>query len=345
MPFLFGIRSTVKKLKMKTKQYNVCFSSLAIMLVAVMQPGAASSQSLGVDVSSWNETVNWSQVSNPGGKVFALIRASAGANTTDSQFAVNAPNAHAAGLLVGAYHFAYPQALTAQAEAQKFLSVASAYIGTGFLPPALDIEDSDSEDSYPYLMGQLALSQWIGDWCTAVKQATGVTPMIYTTRWYANNYFDANLNQYQFWVPTYSPTDTLPNSTPANLTPWATWTFQQYETDPTTQGGGTGGTCSGLTGYADLDSFNGTLSALQDLVVTPRQLDGLCLGNGCLHFVLHGPLGSNFIVQVSSDLVNWSPFATNTIPVGGCVLMTNSLGTYPTRQFYRAVAPYKAGAL
>jgi len=220
---------------------------------------------LGVDVSEFQGSIIWSQVSNPGGKEFAIIRATAGVNTTDSQFAQNAANARAEGLLVGAYHFAYPQSFTAQSEAQKFLSVASAYIGTGYLPPALDIEDSDSEDSYPYLMGRTALSQWIRDWCAAVKQATGATPMIYTTRWYANNYFDPSLNVYPFWVPTYSPTDTPPNSTPANLAPWSTWTFQQYEADPTTQGGGTGGTCPGISGYALLDSFNGDLAALQAL--------------------------------------------------------------------------------
>ncbi len=225
----------------------------------------SGTQPLGVDVSVFNGTVNWSQVSSPGGKSFALIRASAGVNTTDANFAQNAANAHSAGLLVGAYHFAYPQSFTAQAEAQKFLSVASSYIGTGYLPPTLDIEDSPSEDSYPYLMGQTALSQWIRDWCSAVKQATGVTPMVYATRYYANNYFDANLNQFPFWVPTYSSAPTLPNSNPGNISPWSTWTFQQYQSDPTTQGGGPGGTCSGISGYVDLDSFNGDLSALQAL--------------------------------------------------------------------------------
>jgi hypothetical protein len=109
------------------------------------------------------------------------------------------------------------------------------------------------------------LSQWIQDWCAEVKQATGVTPMIYTTRWYANHCFNASLSQYPFWVPTYSSTDTPPNSTPSNLMPWSTWTFQQYAADPTTQGGGVGGICPGINGYALLDSFNGSLSELQAL--------------------------------------------------------------------------------
>ena len=227
----------------------------------------SGTQPLGVDVSHHNGSVDWSQVRNSGGKTFALIHATSGINNVpDTQFPVNGANAKAAGLLVGAYHFAYPQYYTAHQEAQAFLAVAGAYVGTGYLPPTLDIEDSGGADnSYPYLLGKTVLSQWIRDWCAEVQQATGVTPMIYATRWYANNYFDANLNQYPFWVPTYSSAPTLPNSDPGNIAPWSTWTFQQYQTDPTTQGGGPGGTCPGISGYVDLDSFNGDLSALQAL--------------------------------------------------------------------------------
>ncbi|MCI0535497.1 MAG: hypothetical protein L0Z50_09725, partial [Verrucomicrobiales bacterium] len=238
----------------------------------ITQAGATSSQPRGVDVSHWNGTVNWSQVSNPGGRVFAFIHATSGKNTSDNQFPINAAGAHAAGLLVGAYHFAYPEHFTAHEEAQKFLSVAGAYVGTGYLPPALDIEDSDivSDDSHPYRMGKTALSRWIRDWCSEVEEATGVKPMIYSTRWYANNYFDTSLNQYRFWVPTY-PAD--PSSTPGSLAPWTSWTFQQYRTDPRTQGTDlnsttepyVAGTCPGISGYADLDSFNGNLSELQAL--------------------------------------------------------------------------------
>ena len=37
-------------------------------------------------------------------------------------------------LIMGAYHFARPDNNTAQQDATNFLNVASAYIGTGFLP-------------------------------------------------------------------------------------------------------------------------------------------------------------------------------------------------------------------
>jgi murein DD-endopeptidase MepM/ murein hydrolase activator NlpD/GH25 family lysozyme M1 (1,4-beta-N-acetylmuramidase) len=230
------------------------------------------SQVLGVDVSFNNGTVDWNMVRNAGGKTFALIHATGGVNTTDLTFAANVAGARSAGLLVGAYHFAYPEYFTAHEEAQKFLSVAAAYIGAGYLPPILDIEDSPSENSYPYRMGKAALSQWIRDWSSEVEQATGVAGrkvILYAFRWYLNNYcaggcFETDLNQHPLWVATY-PAD--PATDPGNIGPWSTWTFQQYRTDPATQGtsANLGGTCPGITGYADLDSFNGDLTALNAL--------------------------------------------------------------------------------
>lgn len=211
---------------------------------------------LGIDVSEYQGTVNWSQVSNPGGKAFALIRATAGKNTTDDHFAQNVINARVAGLFFGAYHFAYPEYFTAHEEAQKFLSVAGAYIGAGYLPPALDIEDSGAEDSYPYRMGTAALSQWIRDWGSEVEQIAGIKPMVYTTRFYARNYLENNISQYPFWVVTDSGS---PDSDPGDMGIWSTWKFQQYRY------GESGGTCPGVSGPVDLDSFNGDLIALRAL--------------------------------------------------------------------------------
>jgi GH25 family lysozyme M1 (1,4-beta-N-acetylmuramidase) len=209
-----------------TRAVQVLVFSALCSLLSVAQAGAAV---LGVDVSGYDGTVDWNQVRNVGGKAFAFIHSTSGVNTTDKNFAVNAAAARDAGLLVGAYHFAYPQYFTAHQEAQKFLSVAGAYIGAGYLPPVLDVEDSKSDNSYPYLMGAAALSQWIRDWCSEVEQATGVPGrrvILYTIRWYPrNNYFQSDLNQHPFWVATY-PTD--PTTDPGNIAPWTTWTFQQY---------------------------------------------------------------------------------------------------------------------
>ena len=38
-----------------------------------------------------------------------------------------------------------------------------------------------------------------------------------------------------------------------------------------------------------------------------QQLTGMAMSNGVFRFVLNGPVGSNYVIQVSSDLVNWLP--------------------------------------
>jgi hypothetical protein len=68
-----------------------------------------------------------------------------------------------------------------------------------------------------------------------------------------------------------------------------------------------------------------------------NQLTGMKFGNGAFRFVLNGSVGSNYVIQVSSNLVNWLPLSTNTIPADGSVNITNSGIFNLPRQFYRAL--------
>ena len=51
-------------------------------------------------------------------------------------------------------------------------------------------------------------------------------------------------------------------------------------------------------------------------------------------FLLSGPAGSNYVLQVSTNLLNWNPVSTSTIPVSGTVNLTNAITNY-NRRFYR----------
>ncbi len=51
---------------------------------------------------------------------------------------------------------------------------------------------------------------------------------------------------------------------------------------------------------------------------------------------LFGQTGESYVIQTSSDLVNWTPVATNQL-TGTPWNWTDSLATLPTRRFYRAV--------
>ena len=60
------------------------------------------------------------------------------------------------------------------------------------------------------------------------------------------------------------------------------------------------------------------------------------LSDGITHFRLNGPVGSTYVIQVSSSLIDWLPFSTNAIPATGSVLITNLNTLSLPQRFYRA---------
>ena len=61
-------------------------------------------------------------------------------------------------------------------------------------------------------------------------------------------------------------------------------------------------------------------------------------GNTNFTFLLSGPSGSNYVLQVSTNLSNWSPVSTSTIPVSGSVTLSNAISG-SNHRFYRAYLP------
>ena len=64
----------------------------------------------GIDVSKWNDKINWTAVAKSGIR-FAFVRAGVGASkggfTLDPKFAVNVNGAHEAGIGVGVYLYSF----------------------------------------------------------------------------------------------------------------------------------------------------------------------------------------------------------------------------------------------
>jgi hypothetical protein len=46
----------------------------------------------------------------------------------------------------------------------------------------------------------------------------------------------------------------------------------------------------------------------------------------------------NYVLQVSTNLLNWNPVSTSTIPASGTITVSNAISGY-NRGFYRAVIP------
>ncbi len=211
----------------------------SISLFPFLQTQAATKVS-GIDVSHWQGSINWNSVYSSGYR-FAFVKATEGTTYVDPEFTTNMQNGKAAGLYMGAYHFARPSSNSPEAEADHFVNVAGPYIKNGYLRPVLDLETGTS-------LGWSGLSDWANRWMQRVLQLTGVEPILYVSTYYASN-LQFYLTSYDLWIAhwTYDP-----NKSP-NTGKWSTWMFWQYSDK---------GTVSGISGYVDLDVFNGDLSAL-----------------------------------------------------------------------------------
>jgi sugar lactone lactonase YvrE len=66
------------------------------------------------------------------------------------------------------------------------------------------------------------------------------------------------------------------------------------------------------------------------ILSTPK----ITVGKTNFTFQLSGPAGSNFVVQVSTNLLNWDPIRTSAIPVSGTINLTNAITNY-NRRFYK----------
>lgn len=212
---------------------------------------------LGIDVSgNANGTITWSQV-KVAGKEYAWAKATEGLTFNDARFVTNMTNGSAANVVMGAYHFARPDNNSALDEANHFLAIASAYIGQGYLPPALDLEDSPSGSVLSTVYTGTALTTWVQTWLDRVYAQTGVRPIVYTTSTYAA-YLTSSLNttNYKLWIAKPDGSATTP---PTGLGIWSTWLFKQYSWT---------GTVSGIsgTGNVDLDVFNGTVTDFNTLI-------------------------------------------------------------------------------
>ncbi len=218
--------------------WALVFCPASQSLATVVCPSGETQQ--GVDVSWWQGTVNWGQVA-ASGVTFAFARVSDGL-TADGRFASNYAGIKTAGMIRGAYQFFRP-GQDALAQSDLFLSSIGT-IGPGDLPPALDVEITDG-------MSAVAVGQAVETWATAIQQATGRTPLIFTSRNFWDDHVispDSALNP--LWIAAWGV------ACPDTPSIWDNWVFWQYSGD---------GSVPGIVGLVSLDVFNGPLSELQEL--------------------------------------------------------------------------------
>lgn len=91
--------------------------------------------------------------------------------------------------------------------------------------------------------------------------------------------------------------------------------------------------------------WTGHEQLFDDLVVSQaavqaplRRLSDINLASDMFQFRLNGPVGSNFVIQTSSNLTHWLPVSTNTIPAEGSLPFDIPVNANHGHQYYRAVS-------
>lgn len=215
---------------------------------------------LGIDVSFYQDNVNWQAVAADG-VVFAFAKATEGINIVDDKFASFWAGMRAAGIIRGAYHFFRPAA-SVQAQVNLFVNTIKK-LEVDDLPPVLDVEVTNGMNIDTIVNG---MQQWL----SAVEKALGRRPIIYTSP----NFWESQLgdlqqfSNYPLWIAHYG------TDNPIIPGAWSTWTFHQYSES---------GNIKGIAGNVDLNRFESfkqgnTGSYIKELQ-TVLQTKGFYTGN------------------------------------------------------------------
>ncbi|HYV27762.1 MAG TPA: GH25 family lysozyme, partial [Candidatus Eisenbacteria bacterium] len=243
--------------------------ALLLSLVVFGYPALllAQTRPIGIDVSDFqSSSLDWNTIKGFGVS-FAWSKATEGTSFTATTFPGNMSNGKAAGVVMGAYHYAHPELNTASVEADHFWAVAKNYIiADGLsLMPMLDIEGNANNGH----VGATSLSDWINQWCTDVVQDAanaGVTikPCIYISSSHASSWLNSTVTQWNNdiadWPYAHATAASQAQSAsgpPAGFSPWSNWQFWQYDDQNVAQTYTTG----------DGDIFNGTFTTLTNTMV------------------------------------------------------------------------------
>jgi lysozyme len=169
---------------------------------------------LGIDVSHWQEDVDWFAVAG-GGVKFAFAKATEGNQSVDQKFSRNWAGIQQAGLVRGAYHFGRP-GRDPETQAVHFASIVGA-LGFNDLPPVLDIEEDDGHAAAHVIT-------WMRRFLTKADALFGRRLMIYTGAFWRGelgNPRDAFFGERALWLAAYVKSPVVPAA-------WPRSTFWQY---------------------------------------------------------------------------------------------------------------------
>lgn len=226
-------------------------SAVLAALALLAGPALAAT---GPDVSRYQHpdggAIDWQRAA-AAGQDFAFVKATEGTDVTNAWFDRDRSGARAAGLYVGAYHFARPSAAagSAAAQARAFAARIGPQTLPGTLPPALDLEVSGG-------LGVTALQAWTRTFLSTLESLTGRRPLLYTfpAFWKGSMGSTSAFAGYPLWIAHYTSA-----AAPTTLG-WPAWTFWQYSSTASVPG---------IKGDVDMNRFAGTDADLARLALAP----------------------------------------------------------------------------
>jgi lysozyme len=204
----------------------------------------------GIDISHYQERIDWSRVRNAQIKGqplrFVIIKATEGISIIDENFIDNFYQARQNDLIRGAYHFFTPDEDPVR-QARFFIKQVK--LETGDLPPVLDVEKAGN-------LSTKQLRKAVHTWLDVIEKHYGIKPIIYTGYSFKLKYLnDGTFDAYPYWIAHYYV---------EQLQYKGQWSFWQY-TDM--------GRIDGINGSVDCNIFNGELPQLVALTMKPEEID------------------------------------------------------------------------
>ena len=239
--------------------------TVALLTATTAQAGSGSSSLHGPDVASYQHphgaAIDWNKVQGSGAS-FTFVKATEGDSYTNPFFSGDYAEAHSAGLIRSAYHYArpHPDLNTATVQARYFVKKAGTAGNKGDLPLTLDLEQAGG-------LNPQQLISWTKAFVAEVKTLTHRATIIYTYPYFWQH---AMANSTAFtdlplWIASYrdgGPETPLPGG-------WKSWTFWQYTS---------AGAQPGISGSVDQSLYAGSktaLAALADPATAPGSDGGV----------------------------------------------------------------------
>lgn len=200
-------------------------------------------KAIGIDVSEFQGKIDWTLVENIENDYpleFVFIRATAGNDREDGQFATNWLEAKKNKMIRGAYHYYRPNENSLE-QAQLFIKTV--HLNKGDLPPVLDIEKLPKDQSIDSL--KLGLKRWL----KAVEGHYKVKPIIYTSEKYYDDFLKEEFSDYLFWIANYNFYREKIGED------WLFWQFTEKAS------------VSGIKGNVDVNIYNGDVEQLRFITI------------------------------------------------------------------------------